>query len=40
MFPDDVFDKTAYLEIRMRKKGFGEAPVNDSESVKPSERSR
>ena len=38
MFPDDVFDKTAYLEIRMRKKGFGEAPVNESETVKPNEQ--
>ena len=31
MFPDDVFDKTAYIEIRMRKHNVGETPVNDSQ---------
>lgn len=28
MFPDDQFDKAAYLEIRKRKHGIGEVPVS------------
>lgn len=38
MFPDGVFDKTAYLEIRMRMKGYGETPVSKSETVNESQQ--